>query len=305
MVDDDATHDTSAGHARYHSTHRERDHKHAEDHIAGHRGAVQRGALWSSTRYRRGVLPADSVANGRRDVVSRHYQRPDGRAVLPRTVFLAGPVAETDVKTARSAGPGAAGGGGTPMTAMVVADRACKDFGALKVLKGVTLTVEPGQVMCIVGPSGSGKSTFLRRINHLENISAGRLYVDGELVGYRESRGKLHELPARESAKQRRDVGMVFQHFNLFPHRTALSNSVDTPIHVKKVAKAAALQRGRDLLQRVGLSEKADAYPAQRAGGQRQRCGVALAVAMDPKLMLFDEPTSALDPELVGEVLNV
>jgi polar amino acid transport system ATP-binding protein len=191
------------------------------------------------------------------------------------------------------------------MTAMVAADRVCKDFGALKVLKGVTLTVEPGQVMCIVGPSGSGKSTFLRCINHLENVSAGRLYVDGELVGYRESRGKLHELPARESAKQRRDVGMVFQHFNLFPHRTALANIVEAPIHVKKVAKAAALQRGRDLLQRVGMSEKADAYPAQLSGGQQQRVAIARALAMDPKLMLFDEPTSALDPELVGEVLNV
>ena len=191
------------------------------------------------------------------------------------------------------------------MTAMVAADRVCKDFGALKVLKGVTLTVEPGQVMCIVGPSGSGKSTFLRCINHLENISAGRLYVDGELVGYRESRGKLHELPARESAKQRRDVGMVFQHFNLFPHRTALANIVEAPIHVKKLAKATALQRGRDLLQRVGLSEKADAYPAQLSGGQQQRVAIARALAMDPKLMLFDEPTSALDPELVGEVLDV
>ena len=191
------------------------------------------------------------------------------------------------------------------MTGMVVADRVCKDFGALKVLKGVTLTVEPGQVMCIVGPSGSGKSTFLRCINHLENISAGRLYVDGDLVGYRESRGKLHELPARESAKQRRGVGMVFQHFNLFPHRTALANIVEAPIHVKKVAKAAALQRGRDLLQRVGMSEKADAYPAQLSGGQQQRVAIARALAMDPKLMLFDEPTSALDPELVGEVLNV
>jgi polar amino acid transport system ATP-binding protein len=191
------------------------------------------------------------------------------------------------------------------MTAMVVAEQVCKDFGALRVLKGVTLTVEPGQVMCIVGPSGSGKSTFLRCINHLENISAGRLYVDGELVGYRESRGKLHELPTRESARQRRDVGMVFQHFNLFPHRTALANIVEAPIHVKKVAKEVARQRGRELLKRVGMSEKADAYPAQLSGGQQQRVAIARALAMEPKLMLFDEPTSALDPELVGEVLNV
>jgi len=191
------------------------------------------------------------------------------------------------------------------MTAMVVAERVCKNFGALKVLKGVTLTVVRGQVMCMVGPSGSGKSTFLRCINHLESINAGRLYVDGELVGYREKGGKLHELSAREAAKQRRDVGMVFQHFNLFPHRTALQNITEAPVHVKKVAKQSAVRRARDLLERVGLSEKADAYPAQLSGGQQQRVAIARALAMDPKLMLFDEPTSALDPELVGEVLNV
>jgi len=191
------------------------------------------------------------------------------------------------------------------MTAMVVAERVCKNFGALKVLKGVTLTVVRGQVMCMVGPSGSGKSTFLRCINHLESINAGRLYVDGELVGYREKGGKLHELSAREAAKQRRDVGMVFQHFNLFPHRTALQNITEAPVHVKKVAKQSAGQRARDLLEMVGLSEKADAYPAQLSGGQQQRVAIARALAMDPKLMLFDEPTSALDPELVGEVLNV
>ena len=135
------------------------------------------------------------------------------------------------------------------MTAMVVAERVCKNFGALKVLKGVTLTVERGQVMCIVGPSGSGKSTFLRCINHLETINAGRLYIDGELVGYREKAGKLYELPAREAAKQRRDVGMVFQHFNLFPHRTALQNITEAPVHVKKVEKKSAVQRARDLLE--------------------------------------------------------
>jgi polar amino acid transport system ATP-binding protein len=191
------------------------------------------------------------------------------------------------------------------MTAMVVAERVCKDFGALKVLKGVTLTVERGEVMCVVGPSGSGKSTFLRCINHLESVNAGRLYVDGELVGYREKGGKLHELPTREAAKQRRDVGMVFQHFNLFPHRTALENIIEAPVHVKKVKKGSAVQRARDLLERVGLPEKADAYPAQLSGGQQQRVAIARALAMEPKLMLFDEPTSALDPELVGEVLNV
>ena len=191
------------------------------------------------------------------------------------------------------------------MTELVVAESVCKNFGALKVLKGVTLSVERGQVLCIVGPSGSGKTTFLRCINHLEPISGGRLYLDGELVGYREKHGKLYELAPREAAKQRRDVGMVFQHFNLFPHRTALGNIVEAPIHVKKTKKDAAVQRARDLLEQVGLSEKAGAYPAQLSGGQQQRVAIARALAMDPKLMLFDEPTSALDPELVGEVLTV
>jgi len=188
---------------------------------------------------------------------------------------------------------------------MVRAERVCKDFGALKVLRGVTLEVQTGQVLVMVGPSGSGKSTFLRCINHLEDISAGRLYVDGELVGYRESRGKLHELPPREAAKQRREVGMVFQHFNLFPHRTALENVAEAPIHVKKTKRDRAVARAEELLDQVGLSDKAGAYPAQLSGGQQQRVAIARALAMDPKLMLFDEPTSALDPELVGEVLGV
>ncbi len=188
---------------------------------------------------------------------------------------------------------------------MVRAESVCKDFGALSVLRGVTLDVERGQVLVIVGPSGSGKSTFLRCINHLETITAGRLYVDGELVGYREGRGKLHEMRLRDAAKQRRDIGMVFQHFNLFPHRTALENIIEAPIHVKRVKKQQALERARDLLDQVGLSDKADAYPAQLSGGQQQRVAIARALAMNPKLMLFDEPTSALDPELVGEVLGV
>jgi polar amino acid transport system ATP-binding protein len=188
---------------------------------------------------------------------------------------------------------------------MVRAERVCKDFGALSVLKGVTLSVDRGKVLVLVGPSGSGKSTFLRCINHLENVSAGRLYVDGELIGYRERGGKLHEMSPRDAAKQRRDIGMVFQHFNLFPHRTALANIIESPVHVKKAKKAAATERARDLLNQVGLSDKADAYPAQLSGGQQQRVAIARALAMDPKLMLFDEPTSALDPELVGEVLGV
>ncbi len=191
------------------------------------------------------------------------------------------------------------------MTPMVRAEQVCKSFGALDVLKGVSLEVERGQVLVLVGPSGSGKSTFLRCINHLEQVSAGRLYVDEELVGYRERGGKLHELPPKEAARQRRDVGMVFQHFNLFPHRTALENIIEAPVHVKGVKRDAALRRGKDLLDQVGLSSKADAYPAQLSGGQQQRVAIARALAMEPKLMLFDEPTSALDPELVGDVLGV
>lgn len=191
------------------------------------------------------------------------------------------------------------------MTPMVIAEQVCKDFGALSVLKGVSLSVEKGQVLVIVGPSGSGKSTFLRCINHLEKVNAGRLYVDGVLVGYRESNGKLYELAPKEVSKQRRDVGMVFQHFNLFPHRTALENIIEAPIQVRKIKKADAIKRGRELLGQVGLADKADAYPAQLSGGQQQRVAIARALAMDPKLMLFDEPTSALDPELVGEVLGV
>ncbi|WP_308289877.1 amino acid ABC transporter ATP-binding protein [Mycolicibacterium mageritense] len=191
------------------------------------------------------------------------------------------------------------------MTAMVKAESVCKNFGALHVLKGVTLEIDRGEVLCMVGPSGSGKSTFLRCINHLEQINAGRLYVDGELVGYRERGGKLHELRPKDAAKQRRDVGMVFQHFNLFPHRTALENIIEAPIQVKKVKKSEAVSRAKDLLDQVGLAAKADAYPAQLSGGQQQRVAIARALAMSPKLMLFDEPTSALDPELVGEVLAV
>jgi polar amino acid transport system ATP-binding protein len=191
------------------------------------------------------------------------------------------------------------------MTPMVQAQEVCKSFGALHVLKGITLEVGRGEVLCMVGPSGSGKSTFLRCINHLEQVNAGRLYVDGDLIGYRDRGTKLHEMSPRDAAKQRRNIGMVFQHFNLFPHRTALENIIEAPIHVKGVKKDAAVARGKDLLDQVGLSEKANAYPAQLSGGQQQRVAIARALAMNPKLMLFDEPTSALDPELVGEVLGV
>src|ERR1700742_483266 len=190
---------------------------------------------------------------------------------------------------------------------MVLAESVCKNFGALQVLKGITLEVGKGQVLVMVGPSGSGKSTFLRCINHLEQVNAGRLYVDGDLIGYREKKrgDKLYEISPRDAAKQRRDIGMVFQHFNLFPHRTALENLVEAPIHVKRVKKADAVKRAKDLLDQVGMAEKATAYPAQLSGGQQQRVAIARALAMNPKLMLFDEPTSALDPEIVGEVLDV
>ena len=192
------------------------------------------------------------------------------------------------------------------MTPMVKAEQVCKSFGALQVLKGVDARGrQRARCWCMVGPSGSGKSTFLRCINHLEQVNAGRLYVDGDLIGYRDRGTKLHEMSPRDAAKQRRDIGMVFQHFNLFPHRTALENIIEAPLHVKRVKKDDAVARGKDLLDQVGLAEKANAYPAQLSGGQQQRVAIARALAMNPKLMLFDEPTSALDPELVGEVLAV
>jgi polar amino acid transport system ATP-binding protein len=159
--------------------------------------------------------------------------------------------------------------------------------------------------MCIIGPSGSGKSTFLFCINHLEKISAGRLSVDGELVGYREHKGRLHELRDKEVTAKRQEIGMVFQHFNLFPHMTALGNVIEAPTRVAGISKAKAIARGKELLDRVGLGDKFGAYPAQLSGGQQQRVAIARALAMEPKLMLFDEPTSALDPELVGDVLDV
>jgi len=191
------------------------------------------------------------------------------------------------------------------MTAMVKAEGVHKSFGRLEVLKGVSLEVEPGQVMCILGPSGSGKTTFIRCINHLEQINAGRLWVDGELVGYRQVGDKLFELRDSEVCRKRAEIGMVFQRFNLFGHLTALENVVEAPIRVKRVPKDEAERRAKELLARVGLAEKLDSYPAQLSGGQQQRVAIARALAMNPKLMLFDEPTSALDPELVGEVLDV
>jgi polar amino acid transport system ATP-binding protein len=191
------------------------------------------------------------------------------------------------------------------MNPMVRSEGVCKRFGRLEVLKGIDLEVQPGEVMCVIGPSGSGKSTFLRCINHLEKVDAGRLYVDGELVGYQQKGDKLYELRENEVAHKRREIGMVFQRFNLFPHKTALENVIEAPVQVKGETKASARERATVLLDRVGLADKAKNYPRQLSGGQQQRVAIARALAMQPKLMLFDEPTSALDPELVGDVLEV
>ncbi|MFG2842291.1 amino acid ABC transporter ATP-binding protein [Kitasatospora sp. NPDC048296] len=188
---------------------------------------------------------------------------------------------------------------------MVRAEAVHKSYGSVEVLKGIDLEVKQREVFCLIGPSGSGKSTFLRCINHLEKINGGRLWVDGELVGYRQKGDKLHELKDREVALKRRDIGMVFQRFNLFPHMTAIENIMEAPVQVKGESKADARERGMALLQRVGLADKAKNYPSQLSGGQQQRVAIARALAMKPKLMLFDEPTSALDPELVGDVLDV
>ena len=191
------------------------------------------------------------------------------------------------------------------MTPMIEARDVWKSFGSLDVLKGINLEIAPGEVTCLIGPSGSGKSTLLRCVNHLEKITAGRLFVDGDLIGYRERDGVLHEMSEKDAAEQRRDIGMVFQNFNLFGHRTVLENIIEAPVHVKGQPVEEAKARAMELLAMVGLEAKAGAYPIQLSGGQQQRVAIARAVAMDPKLMLFDEPTSALDPELVGEVLRV
>jgi polar amino acid transport system ATP-binding protein len=188
---------------------------------------------------------------------------------------------------------------------MVKAEGIHKFYGRLHVLAGIDLEVRSGEVMCVIGPSGSGKSTFLRCINHLEKIDSGRLWVDGHLVGYRQRGEKLHEMRESEVARQRQDIGMVFQRFNLFPHMTALENVMEAPIQVRGESKAVVRERATALLEQVGLSDKMSGYPSQLSGGQQQRVAIARALAMEPKLMLFDEPTSALDPELVGDVLDV
>jgi polar amino acid transport system ATP-binding protein len=189
--------------------------------------------------------------------------------------------------------------------AMVSAIDVHKHFGCIRAVDGVSLDVARGEVVCIIGPSGSGKSTFLRCINQLEQIDKGAIWVDGDLLGYRHADGKLHGLSDAEVARQRRDIGMVFQRFNLFHHMTALQNIIEGPVTVQKRPRADAVKDAEALLARVGLADKRDAYPIELSGGQQQRVAIARALAMKPKLMLFDEPTSALDPELVGEVLAV
>jgi polar amino acid transport system ATP-binding protein len=193
----------------------------------------------------------------------------------------------------------------TTSDAMVQIRGVHKRFGALEVLRGVDLVVPAGSVTVVLGPSGSGKSTLLRAINHLEKVDRGFVAIDGELIGYRRSGGKLHELKEREVLRQRTGIGFVFQNFNLFPHLTVLENIVEAPVSALRQPKAEARRAALALLARVGLSDKADAYPRQLSGGQQQRVAIARALALEPKVLLFDEPTSALDPELVGEVLDV
>ncbi|WP_285895664.1 MULTISPECIES: amino acid ABC transporter ATP-binding protein [Arthrobacter] len=189
--------------------------------------------------------------------------------------------------------------------AMVEARGVRKNFGATEILKGIDLRVEQGSVTCLIGPSGSGKTTFLRCINHLEKVDAGRLYVDEHMVGYTERNGRLHEMKERQTARSRLNAGMVFQRFNLFPHMTVLENVIEAPVHVLGRPRKEVVAEAQVLLDRVGLGNRGGSYPQELSGGQQQRIAIARALAMKPKLMLFDEPTSALDPELVGEVLDV
>jgi polar amino acid transport system ATP-binding protein len=180
-----------------------------------------------------------------------------------------------------------------------------KSFGRLEVLKGISLNVKNGERVCIIGASGSGKSTFLRCINHLEKIDSGRIEVNGHLIGYREEKGRIVEDTENNIARQRCEIGMVFQRFNLFPHMTALENIIEAPVRVRKISRSVAVKEGEALLARVGLADKRNVYPGKLSGGQQQRVAIARALAMKPALMLFDEPTSALDPEVIGEVLDV
>ncbi|WP_318204322.1 amino acid ABC transporter ATP-binding protein [Streptomyces sp. SCL15-4] len=191
------------------------------------------------------------------------------------------------------------------MSVMVDIRSVYKSFGSLEVLKGIDLQVRAGEVTVVLGPSGSGKSTLLRTINHLEKVDRGQISVDGALMGYRRAGNKLHELPEREVLRQRTRIGFVFQNFNLFPHLTVLENVIEAPVSALKRPRKEAVASAHRLLERVGLADKAGAYPRQLSGGQQQRVAIARALALEPRLLLFDEPTSALDPELVGEVLDV
>ena len=193
----------------------------------------------------------------------------------------------------------------TPTRLMVDAKNIYKSYGSVAVLKGVSLQVRPGEVTCVLGPSGGGKSTLLRCLNHLERPDSGTIHIDGKLIGYREKNGALHELRNKAIARQREDIGMVFQSFNLFPHMTVMQNIIEAPARLDKEPKEELVARAQALLDQVGLSELGSRYPSQLSGGQQQRVAIARALAMRPKVMLFDEPTSALDPELVGEVLDV
>jgi polar amino acid transport system ATP-binding protein len=197
------------------------------------------------------------------------------------------------------------GPGGVMLEVVMQAEDVHKHFGRLEVLKGVSLEVTKRETVCIIGPSGSGKTTFIRCINHLEKMDAGRIEVNGQLIGYRERNGRLIEDGERNIARQRTQIGMVFQRFNLFPHKTALENVVEAPVHVLGTPKEQAVADATLLLGRVGLGDKLDTYPGKLSGGQQQRVAIARALAMKPALMLFDEPTSALDPEVIGEVLAV
>lgn len=188
---------------------------------------------------------------------------------------------------------------------MIKTENVCKDFGDLKVLKNISLTVEQGEVLCIIGPSGAGKSTYLRSLNRLEKITEGSIYIEDKLLEKREKGSRVNKITSKERTDILLEVGMVFQRFNLFPHKTVLENVMIAPMNVKKVSKAEAEVTARDLISKVGLEDKMDIYPSKLSGGQQQRVAIARALAMKPKIMLFDEPTSALDPELVGEVLSV
>ncbi|MFA9377492.1 MAG: amino acid ABC transporter ATP-binding protein [Lachnotalea sp.] len=188
---------------------------------------------------------------------------------------------------------------------MIKTENLSKSFGDLEVLKNINLTVESGEVVCIIGPSGAGKSTYLRSLNRLEKITEGSIYIEDKLLEQREKGGRVNKITSKERAEILLEVGMVFQRFNLFPHKTVLENVMIAPMNVKKVSKVDAEVIAKDLITKVGLEDKMNVYPSKLSGGQQQRVAIARALAMQPKIMLFDEPTSALDPELVGEVLSV